>query len=135
VRQKGFRDVTPDDLKYTDEHEWVASPTGNTVRVGITAYAQDQLGDVVFVELPKVGAAVEAGTPLGEVESTKSVSEIFAPVSGEVTAVNSDLEDNPELINSEPYQGGWLVEIKLGDEAELEDLLDADDYRKTTEAD
>lgn len=127
--------MTPDDLKYTDEHEWVASPTDGVVRIGITDYAQEQLGDVVYVQLPEVGKTVSASDALGEVESTKSVSEIFAPVSGEVTAVNSDLEDNPELINSEPYQGGWLVEIKLGDESELDDLLDADDYRKTTEAD
>ena len=127
--------MTPDDLKYTDEHEWVASPTDGVVRIGITDYAQEQLGDVVYVQLPEVGKAVSASDPLGEVESTKSVSEIFAPVSGEVTAVNADLEDNPELINSEPYKGGWLVEIKLGDESELDDLLDAEDYRKTTEAD
>ena len=128
--------MTPENLKYTEEHEWLAKDEdGATVRVGITDFAQTQLGDVVFVELPKVGETVEAGSPLGEVESTKSVSEIFAPVSGEVTAVNTDLEDNPELINSEPYKGGWLVEIKLGDESELDGLLDANDYRKTTEAD
>jgi glycine cleavage system H protein len=135
VRQKGFREVTPDDLKYTDEHEWVAAPADGVVRIGITDYAQEQLGDVVYVQLPEVGRKVGASDALGEVESTKSVSEIFAPVSGEVTAVNSDLEDNPELINSEPYAGGWLVEIKLGDESELDGLLDAGDYRKTTEVD
>jgi glycine cleavage system H protein len=135
VRQKGFREVTPDDLKYTEEHEWVAAPTAGVVRIGITDYAQEQLGDVVYVQLPEVGKTVGASDALGEVESTKSVSEIFAPVSGEVTAVNAELEDNPELINSEPYGGGWLVEIKLGDESELDGLLDADDYRKTTEAD
>jgi glycine cleavage system H protein len=135
VRQKGFREVTPDDLKYTDEHEWVAAPADGVVRIGITDYAQEQLGDVVYVQLPEVGRKVGASDALGEVESTKSVSEIFAPVSGEVTAVNSDLEDNPGLINSEPYAGGWLVEIKLGDESELDGLLDAGDYRKTTEVD
>ena len=127
--------MTPDDLKYTEEHEWVAAPNAGVVRIGITDYAQEQLGDVVYVQLPEVGKTVSASDALGEVESTKSVSEIFAPVSGEVTAVNAELEDNPELINGEPYGGGWLVEIKLSDSSELDGLLDADDYRKTTEAD
>ena len=127
--------MTPEDLKYTEEHEWVGAPTGGVVRIGITDYAQEQLGDVVYVQLPEVGSTVGASDALGEVESTKSVSEIFAPVSGEVTAVNSTLEDNPELINTDPYGEGWLVEIKLGDEAELDGLLDADDYRKSTETD
>jgi glycine cleavage system H protein len=125
--------VTPEDLKYTDEHEWLSITEGSTVRVGITAYAQDQLGDVVFVELPKVGAAVEAGTPLGEVESTKSVSEIFAPVSGTVVAVNDALDDTPELINSDPYGEGWIVEINAEDVSALDELMDAAAYQELTE--
>jgi glycine cleavage system H protein len=125
--------VTPEDLKYTEEHEWLATTEGGAVRVGITAYAQDQLGDVVFVELPKVGAAVEAGTPLGEVESTKSVSEIFAPVSGTVVAVNTALDDAPELVNSDPYGEGWIVEINVTDPSTLDDLLDAAAYQALTD--
>jgi glycine cleavage system H protein len=125
--------VTPEDLKYTEEHEWLLTTEGNTVRVGITAYAQDQLGDVVFVELPKVGAAVEAGSPLGEVESTKSVSEIFAPVSGTVTAVNTALDETPELINSDPYGQGWIVEINTEDLSALDELMDAAAYQELTE--
>jgi glycine cleavage system H protein len=125
--------VTPEDLKYTEEHEWLATTEGGSVRVGITAYAQDQLGDVVFVELPKVGAAVEAGTPLGEVESTKSVSEIFAPVSGTVVAVNDALDSSPELINSDPYGEGWIVEINADDPAALDGLMDAAAYQELTE--
>jgi glycine cleavage system H protein len=127
--------VTPEDLKYTDEHEWLTVTEGSTVRVGITAYAQDQLGDVVFVELPKVGAAVEAGTPLGEVESTKSVSEIFAPLSGTVVAVNNALDDSPELINSDPYGEGWIVEINAEDLSALDELMDAAAYQELTEKD
>ncbi|MFL6126262.1 glycine cleavage system protein GcvH [Actinophytocola sp.] len=125
--------MTPEDLKYTDEHEWLSITEGSTVRVGITAYAQDQLGDVVFVELPEVGAAVEAGTPLGEVESTKSVSEIFAPVSGTVVAVNNALDDTPELINSDPYGEGWIVEINAVDVSALDELMDAAAYQELTE--
>jgi glycine cleavage system H protein len=127
--------VTPEDLKYTDEHEWLTVTEGSTVRVGITAYAQDQLGDVVFVELPKVGATVEAGTPLGEVESTKSVSEIFAPLSGTVVAVNNALDDSPELINSDPYGDGWIVEINAEDLSALDELMDAAAYQELTEKD
>ncbi|HEX6357756.1 glycine cleavage system protein GcvH [Actinophytocola sp.] len=125
--------MTPEDLKYTEEHEWVAATEGGAVRVGITAYAQDQLGDVVFVELPKVGAAVEAGSPLGEVESTKSVSEIFAPVTGTVVAVNNALDDTPELINSDPYGGGWIVEINVDDLSVLDELMDAAAYQELTD--
>lgn len=127
--------MTPEDLKYTDEHEWLTLTEGSTVRVGITAYAQDQLGDVVFVELPKVGATVEAGTPLGEVESTKSVSEIFAPLSGTVVAVNNALDDSPELINSDPYGDGWIVEINAEDLSALDELMDAAAYQELTEKD
>jgi glycine cleavage system H protein len=125
--------VTPEDLKYTEEHEWLATTEGGAVRVGITAYAQDQLGDVVFVELPKVGETVDAGTPLGEVESTKSVSEIFAPVSGTVVAVNTALDDAPELVNSDPYGEGWIVEINVTDPSTLDDLLDAAAYQALTD--
>ena len=127
--------MTPEDLKYTEEHEWLSSTEGTTVRVGITAYAQDQLGDVVFVELPKVGVKVEAGATLGEVESTKSVSEIFAPISGEVTAVNTALDESPELINSDPYGEGWIVEIAATDPKSLDELMDAKAYQELTEQD
>lgn len=125
--------MTPEDLKYTEEHEWLSVTEGSTVRVGITAYAQDQLGDVVFVELPKVGATVAAGSPLGEVESTKSVSEIFAPVSGTVVAVNNALDDTPELINSDPYGEGWIVEINADDVSALDELMNAAAYQELTE--
>jgi glycine cleavage system H protein len=124
--------VTPEDLKYTEEHEWLAQTEPGTVRIGITDYAQDQLGDVVFVELPTVGATVDAGSPFGEVESTKSVSEIFAPVSGTVTKVNSALNDNPELINSDPYGEGWIVEINTDDTSALDALMDAAAYQELT---
>ncbi len=123
--------MTPEDLKYTEEHEWLATTEGSTVRVGITDYAQDQLGDVVFVELPKVGEKVEAGSPLGEVESTKSVSEIFAPVTGEVTAVNNQLDESPELINSDPYGAGWLVTIDASGGG-LDALMSAAEYQALT---
>ncbi|ABW14362.1 glycine cleavage system protein GcvH [Frankia sp. Mgl5] len=119
----------PDDLKYTREHEW-ARAEGNRVRVGITAYAQEALGDIVFVSLPEVGQAVSAGEPCGEVESTKSVSDIYAPVSGEVAARNEALVAAPELVNSDPYGEGWLVEVTVVDAAVLDDLLDATAYRE-----
>ena len=125
--------MTPEDLKYTEEHEWLAKTEGSTVRVGITDYAQDQLGDVVFVELPKVGEKVDAGSPLGEVESTKSVSEIFAPLSGEVKAVNNALDESPELINSDPYGEGWIVEIAATDITALDELMDAAAYQELTD--
>ncbi|HEU5475250.1 MAG TPA: glycine cleavage system protein GcvH [Actinophytocola sp.] len=119
--------MTPEDLKYTEEHEWV-SRKGDTVRVGITDYAQEQLGDVVYVQLPEVGQQVDAGSPAGEVESTKSVSEIYAPVSGEVTAVNDALDEQPELINSDPYGEGWIFELSVEDPAAVDALLDAAAY-------
>ena len=123
----------PADLRYTAEHEWVR-PTGDVCRVGITAFASDALGDVVFVQLPEVGATVAAGDALGEVESTKSVSELYAPVGGTVTGRNDALEATPELINSDPYGEGWIVEITVegggsGATAALEALLDADGYQ------
>jgi glycine cleavage system H protein len=117
----------PDDLKYTAEHEWVRTD-GATVRVGITDYAQEALGDVVYVSLPEVGATVAKGAAVGEVESTKSVSDIYAPLSGTVTARNDKLDETPELINSDPYGAGWILEIELSDQTETEDLLDAGAY-------
>jgi glycine cleavage system H protein len=121
--------VIPEDRKYTKEHEWVeVKRDGDTVRVGITDYAQEQLGDVVFVQLPPLGETTGRGDALGEVESTKSVSDIYAPVTGEVVAVNDALSDSQELINSDPYGAGWMVELRLDDPDELDELLDADDY-------
>lgn len=126
--------MIPEELKYTEEHEWVLRTGEDTVRVGITDYAQEQLGDVVFVQLPELGEQVAAGQTLGEVESTKSVSDIYAPVTGEVTARNEGLEDQPELVNSEPLDGGWMVEIKLADPEQLTGLLDAEAYQKLIES-
>jgi len=124
----------PADLRYTSEHEWVRRTAAGTVRVGITDFAQSSLGDVVYVQLPEVGADVAAGDAFGEVESTKSVSDLFAPVSAKVIAVNGDLEGNPQLVNSDPYGEGWLLELEAdGDTLEqaLGALLDADAYRDT----
>ncbi len=118
----------PDDLKYTAEHEWVRAEVGSIVRIGITDFAQSALGDVVFVSLPEVGASVKLGDAFGEVESTKSVSDLFAPVSGIVTSRNEALADTPELVNSDPYGAGWVVEIELSDPAQLDGLLDAGAY-------
>ncbi len=119
----------PDDLKYTADHEWVRGSAGsNTVRIGITDYAQQSLGDVVYVSLPEVGTTVEKGAAVGEVESTKSVSDIFAPVSGAVVGRNESLDDEPVLVNSDPYGAGWLLEIECSESAQLEDLLDAAAY-------
>jgi glycine cleavage system H protein len=124
----------PEDLRYTDAHEWVRDLGGGVVRVGITDHAQDQLGDVVFVQLPTVGDTIAAGAAIGEVESTKSVSDIFAPVAGEVVAVNDALEANPELVNTGAYDTGWIVELRLDDGADaLADLLDAAAYRQLTD--
>lgn len=122
----------PADLRYTSEHEWVrrveAPQEGTIIRVGITEYAQAALGDIVFVQLPGVGTTVSQGEALGEVESTKSVSDLFAPLDGTVTAANTTLEANPELANSDPYGAGWLIEITITDPAAIDDLLDADAY-------
>jgi glycine cleavage system H protein len=119
----------PDDLKYTAEHEWVrVNPDGKTIRVGITDYAQSALGDVVYVSLPALGAAVDAGAAFGEVESTKSVSDLYAPVGGTVSARNDTLDQQPDLINSDPYGEGWIVEIEFSDPASLDNLLDAGTY-------
>ncbi len=121
----------PEELRYTADHEW-AQPSDAGVRVGITDYAQDALGDVVFVQLPEVGRHVDKGETLGEVESTKSVSEIYAPVSGEVRSVNSELERTPELLNSDPYGRGWICDIQPDDQSALEALLDAAGYAEIT---
>lgn len=118
----------PEDLKYSAEHEWVRSGNAAIVRIGITAYAADELGDIVFVSLPEVGEPVEAGDACGELESTKSVSDLFSPVAGVVAAVNPALEANPETINADPYGDGWLFEVELADDADLDALLDADAY-------
>ena len=118
----------PEDLKYTAEHEWVKAGEG-PVRVGITDFAQDALGDIVYVQLPEVGSAVRAGDACGELESTKSVSDLFAPVNGTVTAVNEALADQPDLVNSDPYGEGWLLDIELEDTAEVEALMDAETYQ------
>jgi glycine cleavage system H protein len=124
--------VIPEELRYTQEHEWVR-PDAGAVRVGITDYAQDALGDIVYVQLPEPGSAVEAGQAVGEVESTKSVSDLYAPLSGTVTARNEALSDTPELVNSDPFGEGWMLEIEVADPAAVEGLLDAAAYRKVTE--
>ncbi len=125
----------PPDLHYTAEHEWVRRSGDDTARVGITDFAQSALGDVVFVQLPEVGAELTAGESFGEVESTKSVSDLYAPVSGTVSAVNGELESSPQLVNSDPYGAGWLLDVRVSDVAELESaissLLDAEAYRGT----
>ena len=117
----------PAGLRYTAEHEWLRSD-GETVRVGITAFAQEALGDVVYVSLPSVGDSVVAGDTCGEVESTKSVSDLYAPVSGEVTAVNGALDATPELVNNDPYGEGWMYELRPADAADVDALMDADAY-------
>ena len=119
----------PEDLRYSSDHEWVRETGEGTVRVGITHYAQEALGDVVYVSLPAVGDAIEAGDSCGEVESTKSVSDLYAPLSGTVTAVNDSLEATPELVNSDPYGDGWMYEISLSDDADTSALLDAEAYQ------
>jgi glycine cleavage system H protein len=128
--------MIPEDLKYSSEHEWVRVPgeTEGAVRVGITDYAQDALGDIVYISLPEVGADVAPGTPVGELESTKSVSDVYAPVAGKVVAVNDTLEGTPELVNSDPYGGGWLFELVPADPSAVEDLMDADSYRASVES-
>ncbi|MEI8240074.1 MAG: glycine cleavage system protein GcvH [Actinomycetota bacterium] len=118
----------PQQLRYSSDHEWV-SVDGSRARVGITDYAQDALGDVVYVQVPEVGAAVSAGDSFGEVESTKSVSDVYAPVSGTVLAVNDQLADHPELLNQDPYGAGWLCEIQMADVAQADNLLDAAAYQ------
>jgi glycine cleavage system H protein len=122
----------PDDLQYTKDHEWVRVE-GDRVRIGITDYAQDALGDVVFVQVPTIGTKVTAGASFSEVESTKSVSDIYAPISGEVVETNQDLADAPERLNEDPYGEGWLCVLSIEDQSELGQLLDAAAYRALTE--
>jgi glycine cleavage system H protein len=124
--------LIPEELRYTAEHEWVRPVDDGRLRIGITHYAQDALGDVVFVSLPETGAGMSAGQALGEVESTKSVSETYAPVAGEVVARNDALQARPELINADPYGEGWIVEIAPTDPAAIDGLLDAAAYAKLT---
>lgn len=117
----------PDDVRYTDDHEW-AKAEGEKVKIGITDYAQDQLGEIIFVEVPEVGDTLDKGANFGSLESVKAVSDMVMPVSGEVLAVNTALEDAPELLNQDPYSGGWILEIKPGDPAELDQLMDKNAY-------
>ncbi|MEO6996701.1 MAG: glycine cleavage system protein GcvH [Terracoccus sp.] len=119
----------PDDLRYTTDHEWIRVGEDAVVRIGITAFAQDALGDVVYVSLPAAGETVAVGDACGEVESTKSVSDVYAPLAGEVTAINPALDAAPELINSDPYGEGWMFEMKLADSSALEALMDAETYQ------
>jgi len=126
-------DEMPSDLRYTEQHEWVRDD-GEVLTVGITSFAQEQLGDVVYVDLPSPGAEVEQGQPFGEVESTKSVSDLYAPVTGVVVERNEDLDERPELVNGDPYGEGWMVTIRPSDRDQLASLLDAEAYRATTQA-
>lgn len=123
----------PGDLRYTSDHEWVRAVGDGTVRIGITDYAQEALGDVVFVQAPRIGTPCSRAAAIGEVESTKSVSEIYAPVNGEVVAVNEALDTNPDLLNSDPYGDGWICEIRITDHGALEGLLDASGYEALVE--
>jgi glycine cleavage system H protein len=123
----------PEELRYSSDHEW-ASRDGDVVRIGVTDYAQDALGDVVFVQVPTVGADVKAGDAFGEVESTKSVSDVYAPVSGTVVEINEALADAPQALNEDPYGEGWICAIRMSDPSQLDDLLDAEAYRKLIES-
>lgn len=118
----------PEALKYSSEHEWVRDGNGASVRIGITDYAAQQLGDIVFVSLPSAGDEVGIGDSVGELESTKSVSELFCPVAGVVAQINDQVIDNPEIVNSDPYGEGWLFEVEIADDSGLDDLMDADTY-------
>jgi glycine cleavage system H protein len=123
--------VYPDDLRYTAEHEWVRSPgdAEGSVRIGITDYAQEQLGDIVYVQLPDIGEEITAGAPCGELESTKSVSDLYAPLTGQVVARNDELDTSPEQVNSDPYGAGWMIEVVPSDPSDLDGLLNAREYR------
>ncbi|MCA1727064.1 MAG: glycine cleavage system protein GcvH [Actinobacteria bacterium] len=125
----------PEELVYTREHEWAREEDGGRVRVGITDFAQDALGDVVYVDLPEAGSDVRAGEPFGEVESTKSVSDVYSPVGGTIGERNAALEDAPELVNEDPYGDGWMIVIEATDTSELEGLLSAEQYRTFVESD
>jgi glycine cleavage system H protein len=124
----------PEDLKYSVDHEWVRQGNELTVRVGVTAYAAEQLGDIVYVSLPAVGDSVDIGDACGELESTKSVSDVLSPVAGTVSAVNPLLEGSPETVNADPYGDGWLFELEVHEDADLDDLLDADAYAEQLQA-
>jgi glycine cleavage system H protein len=123
--------VYPDDLRYTAEHEWVRSPgeAEGSVRIGITDYAQEQLGDIVYVQLPDVGEEITAGAPCGELESTKSVSDLYAPLTGQVVARNDELDNSPEQVNADPYGAGWMLEVVPADPSDLDGLLNVREYR------
>ncbi|MGI6127673.1 MAG: glycine cleavage system protein GcvH [Planifilum sp.] len=125
----------PNELKYSEEHEWVKSEGDNRVRIGITDFAQSELGDIVFVELPEVGDEVTAGEPFGSVESVKTVSELYAPVSGKVVEVNEELGDSPENVNTSPYGDGWMIVVEMSDPSQLDQLLTADQYKATVSED
>lgn len=120
----------PSDLKYTQEHEWIRDNGDGTVTVGITDFAQSELGDIVFVELEPIGFEFDKDEVFGTVEAVKTVSELFAPVAGEIVEVNEDLEDDPELVNNQPYKSGWMVKIKMADASQLDELLSADEYKE-----
>ncbi|CAM3212575.1 MULTISPECIES: glycine cleavage system protein GcvH [Vibrio] len=122
-------------LKFTESHEWVRDNGDGTVTIGISEHAQEMLGDVVFVELPETDTEIDAGDSFSLVESVKAASDIYAPVSGVVVEVNEELQDSPELINEEPYEGGWIVKVKMSDPAELDDLKDAEEYLSSIEED
>lgn len=122
---------TPEELRYSEEHEWVKEE-GEKVRIGITDFAQSELGDIVFVELPEVGDEITADEPFGSVESVKTVSELYAPVSGKVVEVNEELEDSPEFVNESPYEKAWMIVVELSDRSELDNLMSAGDYVKMT---
>ncbi|MFH0258068.1 glycine cleavage system protein GcvH [Vibrio rumoiensis] len=122
-------------LKFTESHEWVRDNGDGTVTIGISEHAQEMLGDVVFVDLPEVGDTIDAGDSFSLVESVKAASDIYAPVTGEIVEINEELEDSPELINSESYEGGWIVKVKLDDASELDNLQDAEDYLASIEED
>lgn len=119
--------TTPKELRYTKEHEWVKTEDG-TVRIGITAFAQSELGDIVFVELPEIGDELKANEPFGSVESVKTVSELYAPISGKVVEVNQDLSDNPEYVNESPYEKAWMVVLEPSDSSDIENLMSAEEY-------
>ena len=121
--------LTPDDLKYASTHEWARQDEDGNITVGITDHAQDALGDVVFVELPEVGATFEAGDEAGVVESVKAASDVYAPIAGEVVEINSKVEDDPETVNAEPYGDGWFYRLKPADISELDGMLSAEDYK------
>lgn len=125
--------ANPDDRRYTVEHEWI-KPEGELDVVGITAFAQDQLGDIVYIELPKVGDQIEAGTAFGVIESVKTASDLYAPVSGEVVEVNQELVDQPRSVNDDPYERGWMLKIRASDRTEIDRLLTAEQYSEQTGA-